>query len=215
MLNTIENTDFSFLGDRNYINSTSIIEFIHNNINVFITVSGFNYSLNIKIYKEVKTNCRVDTYSSYHEYDKDLVVCEAILSSNNDIKYLYFISNNKQIKKNKLDSKYGVYDLKLNGRFSGSCYILSSNYTEFIRNIIQANKILHVKNIGFSEYKILNIFMKNVPVELDNYQKSLGIKIDNTNIHELPDGNISTLSKISFNENDIDPLFVGFQVLKL
>ena len=66
-MNSIKSTDFSYLGTRKYVNSTSIIEFIHDNINIFIDSLSIDYCLDIKMYKKMKSNCSIDVYSSHHE----------------------------------------------------------------------------------------------------------------------------------------------------
>jgi hypothetical protein len=214
-MNLIKSTDFSFLGARDYIHSTSIIEFIHNNINSFISDSPVEYSLDIKMYKEVSTNCKVDIYNCYHEYIDKTVMCEIILKSNNDKRFVYFLSNHKVIIKKTITPIYHVEEIDLYGKFSGHYRIASNNYSEFIKNIIQSNKELHIKNLGLGEFKIINMFMKNVPVGLLKYINILDIEIKNIGIREISDGNLSTLSEIHMIEMNLKPILVGFKSIRL
>ncbi len=215
-MNIIANTDFSYLGDRDYINSTSLVEFIHDNIDVFIdSAPHIDYSLDIKIHKEVKTNCRVDVYKTNQEYNKESIICDAILRSNNDIRYVYFVSNDRPVIKNKIDPKYVVEKIELYGEFSGYYRISASNYSEFIRNVIQSNKLLHIDNLDFTKYKILNMFMKSTPVELIKYNEKLDIEIKNIGIRFSSDGSLSTMNKVIFTGISLKPMFIGFQVLRL
>ena len=214
MKNTV-NTNFSYLGTRNYINSTSIIEFIHDSMGIFIDDLYADYCLDIKMYKEMNINCRVDVYNSHREYSDESVICEVILKSDNNIKFIYFLSNHKAINKNTVDSIYRVEEIGLCSEFSGSYKIASNNYNECIKNIIQSNKILHLKDIDFDKFKILNMFMRNVPVEFPKYMNTLKIEIKNIGIRDTINGGFSTLNSINIPEINLQPILVGFQVVRL
>jgi hypothetical protein len=214
-MNCIKNTGFSYLGTRNYVNSTSIIEFVHDNISIFISGLSIDYFLDIKMHKEMKVNCRVDVYSSYHEYNDETVICEVVLKFNNDKRFVYFLSNHKAISQNTVDSTYHTEEIDLYGKFSGRYRIASSSYNEFIKNIIQSNKVLHLKNIALGKFKILNIFMKNIPVELPKYMNMLDIEITNIGIRDTADGSFSTLNSINIIEMSLEPILVGFRVVRL
>jgi len=210
----IENTSFSFLGTRNYVNSTSIIEFVHDNIDIFIDGISIDYSLNIKMYKEMNVNCRVDIYNSHHEYINESIICEVNLNSDYDTKFIYFLSNNEVISNSIDDPVYSVNELSLSNDFSGHYKISSHNYNECIKNIIQSNKGLHISNIKLEKYRILNMFMKNIPVDFPNYPATSNIKITNIGVRETVNDGFSTLNKIIFTEMNINPILVGFQVVR-
>ena len=212
-MNIIDSTNFSYLGARNYVHSSSIIEFIHGNIGTIVNGLPTDYSLDIKMHKEMNTNCSVEVYSSFHEYGGDVVICEAVLKSNRDTKFVYFLSNNEFIDQNDINPVYRVEELDLYSKFSGCYRISSNNYNECIANIIQSNKEIHLKNIDSKKFKVLNMFMKNVPVEFSNYKSSLVIEIKNIGVRDMANGSFSTLNKITFSEVNLQPILVGFQVV--
>lgn len=214
-MNSIKSTDFSYLGTRKYVNSTSIIEFIHDNINIFIDSLSIDYCLDIKMYKKMKSNCSIDVYSSHHEYNSESVICEVILKSDNDTRFIYFLSNHKAISCNKVDPVYCVEEIGSYGKFSGSYKIAFNSYNECIKNIVQSNKLLHLKSIDSGEFSILNIFMKNIPVEFPKYIDMLDIEIRNIGIRDSINGNLSTLNTINIPEMNLQPILVGFQVERL
>jgi len=209
----IDSTNFSYLGDRNYVNSASIIEFIHSNIGAFVDGLPIDYSLDIKMHKEMNTNCSVEVYSSFHEYSDEVIICEAILKSNCDTKFVYFLSNNEVVNKNDINPVYCVEELDLYSEFSGCYRISSNNYNECIANIIQANKELHLKNIDSKRSKVLNMFMKNIPVEFSKYKSLLIIEIKNIGVRDMANSSFSTLNKITFSGVNLQPVLVGFQVV--
>ena len=208
-------TDFSYIGMRNYINSASLVEFIYDNVNIFIDGALGKCFLDIKMHKEISTNCRVDFYSNSHEYNDEEVMCECILKSDNNIRVIYFLSNNNSIRKNIDDSVYHVKEVSSYGEFSGQYSINSSNYNEFIKNIIQSNKEIHLKSFNSVKFKILNIFMKNIPIGLHKYINTLDIEIKNIGIRDAVDSGFSTLNEVSFFGVNVQPVLIGFQVVRL
>ena len=90
-----------------------------------------------------------------------------------------------------------------------------ANPNEFIKNIIQSNKLLHFKNVALEEFKVLNMFMKNVPVELPEYKDILDIEIKNIGIRDADNGSLSTLNSINVVGIDLQPILVGFKVVRL
>jgi len=58
------------------------------------------------------------------------------------------------------------------------------------------------------------MFMKNVPAELPKYLSVSNIKITNIGIRDTIDNGFSTLNKINFFEMDLQPILVGFQVVR-
>ena len=210
-MNCIKSTDFSYLGLRRYINSTSLIEYIHDNIDTFTV----DYSLDIKMHKEIHANCRVDVYDYHHEYSDEIVMCEVVLKSNNSKRFVYFLNNHGAITKSAVEATYCAEEIELHGKFSGKYRISASNYNEFIKNIIQSNKLLHFKNVALEEFKVLNMFMKNVPVELPEYKDILDIEIKNIGIRDAGNGSLSTLNSINVVGIDLQPILVGFKVVRL
>ena len=65
------------------------------------------------------------------------------------------------------------------------------------------------------EFSILNIFMKNIPVEFPKYIDMLDIEIRNIGIRDSINGNLSTLNTINIPEMNLQPILVGFQVERL
>ena len=216
-MNFIKSTNFSYLGDRSYVHSTSIIKFIHDNISVFVDNRSTCHYLDIKMHKEMNTNCRVDIYSKYHEYVVESVICEVILKSDEYTKFIYFLSNHKPVKQDAVDNDnlYSIKEISSYGKFSGSYRISSNSYSEYITNIIQSNKLLHLKNLDSKRFKILNIFMKNVPVEFSEFTNTSDIEIKNIGIRDAINSDYSTLNSVKIAGIDIQPILIGFQVKEL
>ena len=61
----------------------------------------------------------------------------------------------------------------------------------------------------------LNMFMKNVPVELPEYKDILDIEIKNIGIRDADNGSLSTLNSINVVGIDLQPILVGFKVVRL
>ena len=157
---------------------------------------------------------QVDIHNSYHEYGDESIICEVVLSSDYDTKFIYFLSNHRIINRNTVDPIYHTNEIDLFGEFSGHYRIASNDYNECIKNIIQSNKELHLKNIKLKKYRILNMYMKNVPAEFPKYLSMLNIKITNIGIRDTIDNSFSTLNKINFLEMDLQPILVGFQIVR-
>ena len=167
------------------------------------------------MYKEMISNCSVEIYDTYQEHDNEEVMCEVVLKSNNSTRYIYFLNYSKAIISNRINPEYCVEEIDLYSNFSGIYRIASNTYSKCIRNIIQSNKLLHLKNISSGGWSILNMFMKNVPVEFPKYINMLDIEIKNIGVRGVVDKSFSTLNVINIPEMNIQPISVGFQVEKL
>ena len=59
------------------------------------------------------------------------------------------------------------------------------------------------------------MFMRNVPVEFPKYMNTLKIEIKNIGIRDTINGGFSTLNSINIPEINLQPILVGFQVVRL
>jgi len=205
-------SNFTLLGSRDYVHSTSIIEFIYLNRNNIIGKSNELAWLDIKFYKIITSNCLLEITTKPSDNINEDVLCEAIIRRNKSFFFVYFRSqpNNEELKKASVT--YNVEEIDFFGQYSGDYMIKTDCYSSFIINIVESNKRVHLASNPNSEVKILNMFMKNVPLFFDLNSQWTKIKIQNIGFRGSINENISTLNKL--NINGLKDISLGYKLIR-
>jgi hypothetical protein len=207
----VSNTNFNLLGDRNYVNSFSIIEYIYLN---HTKLSGWDIEdmlLDIKFYKLITCNCVVGVSNEPVKNISEEILCEAVISCEIGKCFIYFKKNASGKKLGQANINYNVMEIEVYGNYSGNYKIRSDSYGQFVKNLIEANKRVHLQsNIGKS-LKVINMYMRNIPLFLDQNIEWSELQIKNIGLRKLSDGSISTLNKVRVSRT-ID-VHIGFNII--
>jgi len=212
MIKTV--TNFQLLGNRDYVHSSNIIEYLHKNCEMLTGFSTDGTLLDIKFYGRITTNCAVEPHDEPVDNSAKDILCEAVIRCDKGKRFIYF--------KEALDSKwpesvpvnYDVSEIELNGNYSGKYRIQSDTYGHFIKNLIEANKRVHLADCLDKDIQVINIFMRNVPLSLCLDDAMIQLDITNIGRRDSHDGSILTLNRISISELDTRDIEVGFSLVR-
>ena len=208
----VSNTNFNLLGDRNYVNSFSIIEYIYLN---HTKLSGWDIKdvwLDIKFYKLITCNCVVGVSSEPVKNLSEEILCEAVISCEIGKCFIYFKKNPSGKKLGQADINYDVSEIEVYGNYSGNYKIRSDSYDHFIKNLIEANKRVHLQSSISKNLKVINMFMRNIPLFLDQNIEWSDLQIKNIGSRKSHDGSISTLNKVRVSR--MFDVHIGFNIIQ-
>ncbi|OHE76674.1 MAG: hypothetical protein A3F67_00920 [Verrucomicrobia bacterium RIFCSPHIGHO2_12_FULL_41_10] len=125
------------------------------------------------------------------------IAAEFRLTSGTKNFYIYFIEDEKPVS-NRTKTQYDIQDLELLSPFSGSCHININNELSFFENIIEANKRLHQCTLNDKKIKVINLYMKKIPLGLMVQKKGMyRLNIRHIGSRSHNDG-LATINEFSF-----------------
>ena len=198
-------SSFNFVNNREYVHSSTIINFIWENVKKFFPS---NYKcliyMDIKFHQELKKNARIILLDQYQDISKikNLSVECKIYSENSKFYIYMFEDQNNDIIKN-IELNYSVTEMIVSGDYSGRCIISAENSLIMISNIIEANKRIHeLTHLQKEKLKVINLYMKRFPISvLDSRLKKLKTLISNLSVVDFK-GNNTTLNRIELVDCD-------------
>ena len=118
-------SSFNFVNNREYVHSSTIINFIWENVKKFFP-SNYKYLIymDIKFHQELKKNARIILLDQYQDISKikNLSVECKIYSENSKFYIYMFEDQNNDIIKN-IELNYSVTEMIVSGDYSGRCII--------------------------------------------------------------------------------------------
>ncbi len=204
-------TSFDFVNNRAYVHSSTIIDYIWNNVEPFVrTDSKYPIFMDIQFHQELKSNAKFVIFDVYQDISKinDLSVVCTIYSENIKL-YVYLLEEKNCTVVNSIEIDHSVTEVEINGDYSGSCIISAQNSFKLISNIIEANKRIHqLTHLQSEELKVINLYMKRFPIHiLSDSLTEVKILIHNLGVSDYK-GDNATLNRIEL----IDVCSSGFEV---
>lgn len=192
-------SSFNFVNNREYVHSSTIIDFIWKNIKQFFANNHKHLIfMDIKFHQELKKNAKIILFDEYQDISKikNLSVECKIYSENLKFYIYMFEDQNSCIIKN-IELNYSVTEMIVSGKYSGRCIISAENSLLMISNIIEANKRIHeLTHLQKEKLKVINLYMKRFPISmLDSKLTKLKTLISNLSVVDFK-GNNTTLNKI-------------------
>jgi len=195
-------TDFEFKDNRNYVHSTTMIEYLCRLIygNFYPESEWEMHKIDAKFHKEVLCNGKFliaediselpesgTASADFRFYDATRRIYAAFIEAKG-------ISVTKRIKTN-----YRIEDIVLEKVFSGTCRIGCADRAAFIENVIEANKRLHLLTLRDKSktLKVINLYMKKFPAFVPDEAKELLLKIENISVRQR-EGSLATLNLLYF-----------------
>lgn len=199
-------SDFEFKDSRDYIHSTTMIEFICEQLNETNPVSKV---------QEIKFQDFVRANGSWWiaESRKDLVArgekpkIEArVEQQDGQIVHLNFVEDLQRPVIRRIKTHYLVELDTLSQPFSGKARIGAQNRIAYVENLVEANKRIHQVTLQNAPgLKVINYCMKNFRIpQVADYGESLNIEIENLS-HRTQGESVSTLSRVHFEREDFSP----------
>ena len=189
-------TNFSLLDSRQYVHSSSILNFIVDLLPAFCKDNMHIDLMNIKFRSEVKRNGSIMIYNEcQNSFDLDKLKFEFQFQCGNEKYFAYFFEDNMGNIDNRLNSNYSISGYQLDGFLNGNCrlYFDETIYS----NIIQFNKMVHLSTFNErSVNKITNLSMNNIPL-FRKSNKFYDVEVCCNNLFYRETGNgFMTLNKI-------------------
>jgi hypothetical protein len=193
----MSDTNFSLLGARDYVHSSSIIEYIYNNYDDLAAWPMGEVLLDIKFYNKFSSNCFVIVLDAPIGNISEDIVSEAVIRNKSDKRFVYFKRDPNSSDLNSIDVRYDVDEIERYGDFSGRYKIKSESYTQFIRNLIEANKKIHLQDDKLKGMPVINVYMRSVPIYLYTNNSWADLVIKNIGSRSKKNS-VTTLNKIKF-----------------
>ncbi len=196
-------TDFEFKDERTYVNSSTLCEFLGEQVVSALGLRAADMRLDARFHRLVTKNGIMRCQEVQNELRSNSeFAAEFRLVSGSQIFYVYFLEGETPVVK-RIATNYEVEDLKFLSPFAGSCRIKIGNALSLFENIIEANKRLHQATFTQKQIKVVNLYMKKFPFELmPNSKDWYTLNIRHIGARSHNDG-VTTLNKFSFVELDI------------
>lgn len=209
-----KNAAFTFINNRTYVHSSSIIEYIWLSAKSYFSSYGKQYIfIDIRFHQVLTSNAKLIVFDKYQDYSKvSLLVSEGVLYTNDTKLYFYLFKDEANIIINNEYVEYSV-QMDTNKNYGGSCVIGIIDIPSYIRNTIEANKRAHIMTFhNNKKLEIINLYMKKLPINIpyNNFDK-INMHIENIGIRGH-NNDIATLNKIKIVEFDGMQFDVAFLV---
>jgi|APSaa5957512535_1039671.scaffolds.fasta_scaffold64021_2 hypothetical protein len=196
-----EKTLFSYINNRTYVHSSSIIDFIWFKIKNLSCIDESRFCcIDIRFHRILKSNAVFIVFDEYQNFSKDeSLISEGTVYEGDNIVYFYFFENKKSRSIHNIKFEYSISKENFSGNYSGSCTIGASDALDYVSNIIETNKRIHkLEYAKDSTLEIINLYMKNFPINMTGYSlKKVDILIENLGKREHKDS-ITTLNQLNF-----------------
>lgn len=159
-------TNFNFKGDRTYIHSTTLCDIMVRSWCDFALDELTNASISIDIHKEAKNNGKLLYFDHKHSIKEIFATCEAEIKIDGKVRsYCYFIEE-QSAPNREPSSVHDLSEFQSVSEYSGVCLVGVSSSLMLLENVVEANKIIHLKSFGEDHCNVLNIYMKNFPFSI-------------------------------------------------
>lgn len=195
-------TDFSYKGDRTYVHSTTMGEFLSARVCPQLGLKATEVLLDAQFHRVVTKNGVMRCLDAPNQLCTHAeIAAEFRLVSGAKTYHVYFIEDDKPVE-SRIDPKYEIEDWQNPTPFEGTCRINISSTRAFFENTIEANKRLHQAAYANKLVKITNLYMKKVPLGIRSDDRLYTLKIRHLGARTHNDG-LTTLNKFSFVGMDI------------
>jgi hypothetical protein len=206
-------TEFKYKGDRKYIHSTTICDFIARSWSDFSRDDLMNLSISIDIHEEAKNNGKLVYFDEKQSIKEIGAISESkILLDGNVVCYCYFIE--QQSSPSKEDSPaYDLSNFELVSDYSGSCVVGVDSPIKLLENVVEANKKIHLNTLKDNNYDVLNIYMKNFPFSILKLGGRQRLFVENKRKRFQHDG-FSTINEFWFDNEPAIKFQISFYLRK-
>lgn len=188
-------TNFSFKDDRTYVHSSTMLEFLSDNVCKELGLTASNVTFDARFHSVATKNgimlCQEHKKSG--KLDNE-VAAEFVLESPGGKYFIYFLENGGPVS-DRVQTDYKIFDWIIGDRFEASCRVGIDDNHCYLENIIEANKRVHQAAFLGKSVKVINLYMKKAPLALQtpSAECKLSIKHLSSRTH---DGGIMTLNRL-------------------
>ena len=195
-------TDFEFKDNRNYVHSTTMIEYLCRLIygNFYPESEWEMHKIDAKFHKEVLCNGKFLIAEDISELpESGTASADFRFYDGNRSIHAVFIEDKGASVTKRIKTNYRIEDIVLEKVFSGTCRIGCADRAAFIENVIEANKRLHLLTLRDKSktLKVINLYMKKFPAFVPDEAKELLLKIENISVRQR-EGSLATLNLLYF-----------------
>ena len=201
-------TDFKFKDERCYVHSTSLMEGLWNNVFPQLDMDPCDFLVDAKFHKLINSNGyflieKGNNIANIEQYSASFKIF-----NQSSLRYIYFKDEGIKILDTEI-SNITILNYQTNNKFSGKAIIKAYSLKEFIGNIVDLNKKIHLDSVIKKKVKVINLYMKNIPA-LKEYNKNyIEIDIENVSIRNSDIG-LVTLNKVNFKDFAAAPMFISY-----
>lgn len=194
-------TDFPYLGNRNYIHGTSMLNFV-------LDYMDRQTKDPVKL-KTIKFQNEIHRNGSFYFSETDDITdlikksdCYISFSTGNRTLKAVFIEEGVKVERVVPETSFTIEDLISDNNYGGSCLIKAFNRSELVCNIIQANKRMHLACLSelqqASDVRFGYMEKWDVPPKDIMLQSRLDIRnlITRKNIND-----IMTINRVSYSDS--------------
>jgi len=195
-------TDFEFKDNRNYVHSTTMIEYLCRLIygNFYPESEWEMHKIDAKFHKEVLCNGKFLIAEDISELpESDTASADFRFYNATRSIYAAFVEDKGASVTKRIKTNYRVEDIVLEKDFSGTCRIGCPDRAAFVENVIEANKRMHLLTLKDKNksLKVINLYMKKFPAFVPDEAKELLLKIENISVRQR-EGSLATLNSLYF-----------------
>ena len=195
-------TDFEFKDNRNYVHSTTMIEYLCRLIygNFYPESEWEMHKIDAKFHKEVLCNGKFLIAEDISELpESDTASADFRFYNATRSIYAAFVEDKGASVTKRIKTNYRVEDIVLENDFSGTCRIGCPDRAAFVENVIEANKRMHLLTLKDKNksLKVINLYMKKFPAFVPDEAKELLLKIENISVRQR-EGSLATLNLLYF-----------------
>jgi len=195
-------TDFEFKDNRNYVHSTTMIEYLCRLIygNFYPESEWEMHKIDAKFHKEVLCNGKFLIAEDISELpESDTASADFRFYNATRSIYAAFVEDKGASVTKRIKTNYRVEDIVLENDFSGTCRIGCPDRAAFVENVIEANKRMHLLTLKDKNksLKVINLYMKKFPAFVPDEAKELLLKIENISVRQR-EGSLATLNSLYF-----------------
>jgi len=195
-------TDFEFKDNRNYVHSTTMIEYLCRLIygNFYPESEWEMHKIDAKFHKEVLCNGKFLIAEDISELpESDTASADFRFYNATRSIYAAFVEDKGASVTKRIKTNYRVEDIVLEKDFSGTCRIGCPDRAAFTENVIEANKRMHLLTLKDKNksLKVINLYMKKFPAFVPDEAKELLLKIENISVRQR-EGSLATLNSLYF-----------------
>jgi hypothetical protein len=207
-------SNFKFKGDRKYVHSSTICDFILKYWCAHHNVPESDISLTITFHNEIKHNGKIIFFDEKQSFKEIGSSFECAIIYKGKVKSYCYLKEEGSLPLIDGAPVYSISNLELTLPYSGTCSMSINSSLSLLENTIEANKKIHLMTAPDEKYSVLNMYMINFPFNILKKNKTQRLCIQNIRWRKQLEG-IATINNLWFEEDPDNKFQISFYLRKI
>lgn len=203
-------TDFELKGKRMYVHSPTLCAYVCETFLQKLNFNGLNTCIDAAFHTPITHNGTMLLRDVKLEQKECHYAAEFKLHSGGETAYVYFKEQDIPVHR-RVASSYAVRHFESTGELAATCMVKCDSIKCFMDNLVEANKRIHQVAFSGKRVKVVNVYMKRVPVI---FPEGIDwVQLDIQNIGSRTQGSsMITLNRIVINDFQCTPFEMSYLV---